>query len=692
MNHLIVSREYPPCNYPQGGIGTYVAHMARVLAEAGETVHVIGEQWAGAPLDREEFVGGRLIVHRVALDTPLDVIAETERASERELLAAMLRSEFTAQAFSWQVARLAEALIEDGHVDCIEAQEFEGPLYHLMLRRALGLGPERKPPCIVHLHTPMQFVCLHNDWSIALPRHMTMKRHEDYVIAAADAVLSPSHYLARQAEHHYGLEPGSVQRIPYPMGEVPRIERQRDTWEGGSICYFGRMEGRKGVFEWLEAVIAVAAERPDLRFELIGSDTSLTCVGPTMVREVLESRIPDRLRDSIRILDAMPRDKLIRHLAGARMAVVPSRWENFPNTCIEAMATGLPVLVTSEGGMVEMIEDGRTGWIAGRVSPAELAAVLRRALATPPAVLEQMGVAAATEIRRICDERTVLDAQMAFRREVAARGAVRSTVLPRRGSSLIPNVPPLPIPARASSERTARPSGDPATYVEAGHRDAFTAALNAGDPDAAIIVVEPGFAPRAGVLDAMARAIATDGAIGAAIGWYVDADGAPHFPPPPGRPWQWVVDDPGPCIAFRRRALASVEWMENTAGAPGAAELLLAVLLEGWIGTTVPVWLGHRRVRAARLFDERLAIRSQLLPRLAQRYPAEHAADAAQLLTLASAPRAVVLIGGAAPAEGQGVRAPLRARLRPYERMLDRPWASLRWLLRRMARPGRDSG
>ncbi len=49
MRHLIVCREYPPVPYPPGGIGTYVANIARLLAEAGEEVHVIGPRWAGAP-------------------------------------------------------------------------------------------------------------------------------------------------------------------------------------------------------------------------------------------------------------------------------------------------------------------------------------------------------------------------------------------------------------------------------------------------------------------------------------------------------------------------------------------------------------------------------------------------------------------------------------------------------------------
>src|SRR5689334_3615521 len=76
MIHLFVCREYPPAPYPPGGIGTYVEQMSRLLAERGETVHVIAHRWAGAPEHRVAFVDGRLIVHRVALDEPLAAFGE----------------------------------------------------------------------------------------------------------------------------------------------------------------------------------------------------------------------------------------------------------------------------------------------------------------------------------------------------------------------------------------------------------------------------------------------------------------------------------------------------------------------------------------------------------------------------------------------------------------------------------------
>jgi hypothetical protein len=168
MKHLILCREYPPAPYPPGGIGTYVAHISRALAERGETVHVIGQRWEGADKDVETFCDGRLIVHRITADDAAfyPTLGLSPKAARAEV-DAMLASGFPAQWFSWVAAGLAEQLIAREGIDVIEGQEWEAPLYFLMLRRALGLGPERKPPCVVHLHSPTEYIFRHNEWSRA---------------------------------------------------------------------------------------------------------------------------------------------------------------------------------------------------------------------------------------------------------------------------------------------------------------------------------------------------------------------------------------------------------------------------------------------------------------------------------------------------------------------------------------------
>lgn len=752
MKHLIVSREYPPCSYPQGGIGTYVAHVARLLAERGETVHVIGEQWVGAPLDHEVQCDGRLIIHRVPLGRPLSVVPRAEWEHERALLEGMAASDFPAQAFSWQAARLAESLIRDGVVDCIEAQDYESPLYYFLLRRALGYGPTRTPPCFVHLHSPMQFICHHNDWAIGRTRCLTMKRLEDYVIKASDAALCPSHYLAGQVERHYGLPRQSVVRIPYPKGDTPYLERTADTWKSGSVCYVGRMEGRKGVFEWVDAAVLVARERPGLTFEFIGADTSLTEAGGTSVRDALIARIPDEVKASFRFLDAMPRPELFERLRLARVAVVPSRWENFPNTCVEAMSTGLPALVSPEGGMAEMVEDGRTGWIAASVRPTALADALRRALETSAEEKNAMGRAAAEAIRALCDNRRTIDEQIAFRSALIAHGPSRSLAVPLKGSSVVwTDARGLPdddvVTSHARSDRTAqerdgvvvvmtavpgdpvdsclesllsqtqRPAGlvfsavgtDPVLRrsVEDRCRRAGVDVLGLGDvfrqanPPVGIAFVAAGCRVEPEFLASTARVLAGDSTIGVVSSWHRDtARQRLTIRPRPERPYQWVQNDSSPCVVFRTTALVRLDWLfTSPGGVPGAGEIVLAALLDGWASVTLPDVLGSRDTTQSPVeIGLAAAARTYLMPAFRERFSRELADDTVQLVELtgpydAPSPAPVQQVQPDQPEDrsptiGAILRLPLRNQWQLARQAMRDPQAAVVWAVGQARRIG----
>jgi glycosyltransferase involved in cell wall biosynthesis len=450
MKHLIICREYPPA--PSGGIGTYAFHLSRLLAEAGECVHVIGQMWEKARAKVEEQCQGRLVIHRVACEDWAALLPRQPHPSLKGEARFLFNSNFPAQAFSWEAGLLAERLVEQEGIDIIESQDYEAPIYYLQLRRALGIGPGRQPPCFIHIHSPTEFIARHNDWDMSLPQIVTAKRLEDYTILAADALLCPSSYLSRQAEAHYGLPHDSIRVIPLPAGNNPKLERGNDIWEHGTICYSGRLERRKGVIEWIEAAAAVAADHPAVRFEFIG----LNVLGNNTIssEKFLDRLVPRRFKSRFIFRGEQDRASIPKFLSRARIAVVPSRWENFPNTCVEAMCSGLPVIASREGGMAEMIEDGRTGWLASRAGSEGLEEALRRALNTPPDVLAEMGRQSSASIRSMCDNSKIVEKHLEFRSRLVEKG-------PQRSFSLASN---LPWGGSKVSERAERRASQPVAF------------------------------------------------------------------------------------------------------------------------------------------------------------------------------------------------------------------------------------
>lgn len=390
-------------------------------------MHVVGERWPGSEDARTESFGGRLVVHRVPVETP-GLLYGTRRHREVPSGPAveLFKSGGAAASFAWQVAGLAEQLIAAGAIDLIEAPEYEAPLVVFQLRRSLGLGPDRQPPCLVHLHSPTEMVATANGADPDSAARLPVARLERESIRGADALMCPSTYLAHQATERFRLAPGTISVIPYPLGETPLIARSHAVWSTGCILYLGRLELRKGILEWLDAAIALAHEDASLRFEFVGSDHIDAQLGGS---GGIARRVPATLRSRFVFHEHRDRAELGKLLARARMVVVPSRWENFPYTCVEAMASGVGVIASPNGGMKEMIEHGGTGWVAASQCPADLARATREALATGPEGLAAVGARAAAAIRELCNEQLVVSQQLALADRMLRAGARCTPVL-----------------------------------------------------------------------------------------------------------------------------------------------------------------------------------------------------------------------------------------------------------------------
>jgi glycosyltransferase involved in cell wall biosynthesis len=97
------------------------------------------------------------------------------------------------------------------------------------------------------------------------------------------------------------------------------------------------------------------------------------------VRAALERRADDLGLDvRIRFLGSVPRDTVLRLFSAADASVLPSAWENFPHTVVEALAVGCPVIATAVGGVPEVVVDGENGLLVPAGDVKALAAAIAR--------------------------------------------------------------------------------------------------------------------------------------------------------------------------------------------------------------------------------------------------------------------------------------------------------------------------
>jgi glycosyltransferase involved in cell wall biosynthesis len=87
--------------------------------------------------------------------------------------------------------------------------------------------------------------------------------------------------------------------------------------------------------------------------------------------------------DRVRFAGRLERDAMAALLRESDVAINPSRVDNMPNSVLEALASGLPVVSTRVGGVPHNVQDGTTALLIPPADPAAIAAAVGRLLDNP---------------------------------------------------------------------------------------------------------------------------------------------------------------------------------------------------------------------------------------------------------------------------------------------------------------------
>jgi glycosyltransferase involved in cell wall biosynthesis len=183
--------------------------------------------------------------------------------------------------------------------------------------------------------------------------------------------------------------------------------------EGVLAVYSGRLLRGKGLETLVEAMAAPALP-PGLRLVLLGSGEGQLDVEPELRRRVDERGLAGRVTFAGRVTNVAD------HLRAADLFVFPSLFEALGIALVEAAACGLPAIASRTGGIVDVVEDGRSGVLVAPGDASALTGALA-ALAADPERRTALGrEARAVAVRRF-DERDVLERYRALFRELGSR-------------------------------------------------------------------------------------------------------------------------------------------------------------------------------------------------------------------------------------------------------------------------------
>jgi colanic acid/amylovoran biosynthesis glycosyltransferase len=352
MRICLIVRQFPALSE------TFVANQALGLLRLGHEVVIVPERItvrdtisaelrASGLLDRvvrHPAVGARWSTRVSALASLIPAISISRGAIVRASVnSGQLGTKAKAKTLFW-----AMRLQGVGHVDIIHTQFGPCALFAVAARRA---GLMRAP--IVST--------VHGTDVTALPHR---RGHDMYREAFddVDAITVGSEYIARVVTT-LGAAPQKVKRIPQGVdtGVFAYQDRRGRDDEPFTLVTVGRLVEVKGVDVALRAFAAARDRVPDLRYLIVGRGRER----PVLERLAADLGVDEAVtflgeQDRAGVLSALERADVFL-LSGVHTAEGAAEGQGL--AVLEAMATGLPAMVSGVGGLAESVQHQETGFI-----------------------------------------------------------------------------------------------------------------------------------------------------------------------------------------------------------------------------------------------------------------------------------------------------------------------------------------
>jgi glycosyltransferase involved in cell wall biosynthesis len=196
-------------------------------------------------------------------------------------------------------------------------------------------------------------------------------------------IVTPSQWLAHCAKQSRVLKNQRIEVIPYSLetdvfSPLNRVEAKQELGlEAGAIALLigadNGNEHRKGFTELLQA-LHLCRQNPQFQALLAAQKFQLWGFG--IPNEQLTEQLTE-LNLSLHSFGKINSDRQLRQIyAAADLFVLPSLEDNFPNTMLEAMSCGTPVVAFEVGGIPDVVKNGVTGWTVPLGDIAAMAAAI----------------------------------------------------------------------------------------------------------------------------------------------------------------------------------------------------------------------------------------------------------------------------------------------------------------------------
>lgn len=276
-----------------------------------------------------------------------------------------LRSSFMQKFYPAIRTKLVNSCGNLAAKDCIKRQVGIVWSYDTMARSAFSLIHRKDPNAICILDMASTSVTaikkvVEEEYAEKCPFYETFERHlrlypEKKCLAFrqelqnADYVVVASNYV-RNCLLDDGIQPDRIKYLPLGIDASTFTPKNEVYLPNGKLkfLFVGRMEGAKGIYYIIEAF----RQMQDLSVELIavGENFGLQDMFTTYT-------------SNIKVLGEKRRDEMSNVYKNADVYILPSLWEGFSFSLLEALASGMPVIASKNSCAPEIVEEYKEGFV-----------------------------------------------------------------------------------------------------------------------------------------------------------------------------------------------------------------------------------------------------------------------------------------------------------------------------------------
>lgn len=375
MQIIFITPEYVTENNFDGGLANYLYRVCVSLVEFGHKPVII----VGSNKD-EKIVHDGVTVYKVNVgNSCLNVIKKLFPPTIGETIQWIVQSK--------KLNMKLKELCKYGKLDLVQYTSYT----------ATALFANKKIPSIVRISSVQKLMDEKNDrpanWIRNVLYFLELK-----ALKKGKKLICPSKLISNEIQR---ITSRKVDVVEGPYNHRSEQEDQQpynDLLQNKKyLLFFGTLCLLKGVKIIAEILSVLLSRHKDLHFVFIGKDVGYN--GIPMMQHVWDKSGVNKER--CLYLESMKQNQLIPFIKNCVCVVLPSRIDNLPNTCIEAMANQKIVIGTKGASFEQLIDDGSNGFLCEKDNPQDLLLTIEKALSLNKYQVEKIGRKAKNRIKSL---------------------------------------------------------------------------------------------------------------------------------------------------------------------------------------------------------------------------------------------------------------------------------------------------